>query len=341
MTNLNWLHLSDLHRGMTSQAWLWTNVESAFFDDLAKLHDLCGPWKVIFFTGDLTQKGKANEYEKLTDTLGRLYKRLEDLGSKPVLLVVPGNHDLERPKPNEPAVKVLKNWANDSDMQEEFWTDSNSPYRRQLTKAFANFENWWQTHPFPKPEELRTGILPGDFAATIADSGLKVGIIGLNVTFLQLTGEPYETKLAVSPRQLTALCGEHYDDWFKERDTSFLLTHQPPSWLDVASRAALESEIYTPGRFVAHLYGHMHEQKIYAESRGGAKPRHYWQAPSAFGLEFFGDQERRQHGYTAGRIEFQPSGANVRLWPRIAVPHQAGNLHIVPDPSSSLDNKEA
>jgi predicted MPP superfamily phosphohydrolase len=337
MTNLNWLHLSDLHRGMTSQAWLWSNVESAFFEDLGKLHDRCGPWHIIFFTGDLTQKGKKHEYEKLNETLGRLYKRLEKLGSNPVLLVVPGNHDLARPKPNEPAVKLLENWDNDSEMQEEFWSDSNSLYRRQLRKVFANYEKWLETHPFPKPDDFKKGLITGDFAATIVRGEIKVGVVGLNVTFLQLTNAQYVNKLAVSARQLAGVCGEHYDDWFKERDISFLLTHQPPSWLNTSSRIVLEREIHTPNRFIAHLYGHMHEHKTYADSRGGAKPRHYWQAPSAFGLEYFGNNECRQHGYTAGRIEFDAKGAQVRLWPRIAVPHQAGHLHIVRDPSSSLD----
>lgn len=339
MTNLNWLHLSDLHRGITSQTWLWTNVEAAFFEDLGKLHDKCGPWQIIFFTGDLTQKGRTDEYEKLNETLGRLYKRLEELGSNPVLLAVPGNHDLERPKINEPAVKLLKTWAKDTGLQEEFWTDSDSLYRQQVKKSFANFEKWLQTHPFPKPHGLTIGLLPGDFAATIDNADLKVGVIGLNVTFLQLTGERYESKLAVSPRQLTALCGEHYDDWFKQRNANFLLTHQPPYWLDAASRTALESEINTPGRFIAHLYGHMHEHKTYAESRGGAKPRHHWQSPSVFGLEFFGKKESRQHGYTAGRMEVEGSRTSVRLWPRIAARHQSGHLHIVPDPSSSLDSE--
>jgi hypothetical protein len=34
MGNFNWLHLSDLHQGLTSQDWLWTNIETAFFEDL-------------------------------------------------------------------------------------------------------------------------------------------------------------------------------------------------------------------------------------------------------------------------------------------------------------------
>ncbi len=339
MTNFNWLHLSDLHRGMTSQAWLWSNVESAFFDDLGKLHDSCGPWHIIFFTGDLTQRGKKHEYEKLNETLGRLYRQLEKLGSNPVLLVVPGNHDLERPKPNEPAVKLLENWDNDSEMQEEFWSDPNSLYRRQLKRAFVNYERWLETHPFPRPNDSKKGLIAGDFAATIMISEIKVGVVGLNVTFLQLTNANYLNKLAVSARQLTSLCGEHYDDWFRERDTNFLLTHQPPNWLNNSSKIVLEREIHTPGRFMAHLYGHMHEHKTYADSRGGAKPRHYWQAPSVFGLEYFGENECRQHGYTVGRMEFNAKEAQVRLWPRIAVPHQAGHLHIVPDPSSSLDNE--
>src|SRR6266498_3859697 len=102
MTSVRWLHLSDLHRGMTPQKWLWANIESEFFDDLKKLYDRCGPWDLVLFTGDLTQRGGADEFSKLNETLERLYNVLRSIGSDPTFLAVPGNHDLVRPNVNDP-----------------------------------------------------------------------------------------------------------------------------------------------------------------------------------------------------------------------------------------------
>ena len=42
-------------------------------------------------------------------------------------------------------------------------------------------------------------------------------------------------------------------------DFALLMTHHPPTWLTTKAREELYGEIAPPGRFVAHLYGHMHE----------------------------------------------------------------------------------
>src|SRR5215207_372548 len=95
--SFSFLHLTDLHQGMASQSWLWPNVEEEFFRDLEKIHEAAGPWDLLLFTGDLTQRGSRAEFEELNKTLGRLYDELARLGSTPILLAVPGNHDLVRP----------------------------------------------------------------------------------------------------------------------------------------------------------------------------------------------------------------------------------------------------
>src|ERR1700704_2530925 len=105
MTVLSCLHITDLHQGMADQDWLWPTTRRALFDDLAKVHEHAGPWDLVLFTGDLTQRGSADEFKRLEDTLGELWNHLGGLGSHPFLLAVPGNHDLVRPAdPNSPIV---------------------------------------------------------------------------------------------------------------------------------------------------------------------------------------------------------------------------------------------
>src|SRR5689334_10053871 len=150
MNSVGWLHLTDLHRGMTLQGCLWPNIEREFLQDLERLHDKCGPWDLLLWSGDMVQQGTTTEFSKFTDTLNRLYSKLRNLGSDPVLLTVPGNHDLRRPDPNSPELKRLLKWNSDPDISQEFWADRRSALRLVVRTAFRNYIAWEKAHPFPR-----------------------------------------------------------------------------------------------------------------------------------------------------------------------------------------------
>ena len=188
MGALGWLHLSDFHQGMDGQGGLWPNVRALFYEDLEKLHGLSGPWDVVLFTGDLTQRGGAEEFARFEEEMGRLFEHLRRLGSDPVFLAIPGNHDLVRPRANKPEVKLLGQWDEDADVQKEFWCEPASPYRQVVGQAFENYEEWWRKSSLPRPDTQKSGLLPGDFSATIEKNGVRLGVLGLNTAFLQLTG---------------------------------------------------------------------------------------------------------------------------------------------------------
>jgi hypothetical protein len=342
MTKLSWLHLTDLHRGMHAQSTIWPNIEDQFFQDLTKLHDICGPWDLLFFSGDLVQSGSSKEYAAFTITMKRLYAHLETLGSNPVLLTVPGNHDLERPKTDNAQTLLLSQWEKQPEVREQFWKKGTSPYRTIINKSLKNYTEWCKTHPFPRPKSEITGRLPGDFSAVVEKDGLSIGVVGLNTTFLQLNSGDFKGRLALNAEQFVDACGEQFNDWFKSRDFAFLMTHQPPDWLDKESQISLNSQIYVPNRFISHIYGHMHEHHSYTINHGGGQSRRNWQGTSLFGLEFVGTERtvERRHGYSAGNILVNSSEAELRLWPRSAEKHQDGHWHIVPDKSVSLENDE-
>jgi len=100
-SKVRWLHITDLHMGAT-RGWLWTNLEEALFEDLTIITKrLGGPPDLIFFTGDLVYSGNPGQFRKLDALLARLWRHVGGLGSAPVLLPVPGNHDLARPTGGE------------------------------------------------------------------------------------------------------------------------------------------------------------------------------------------------------------------------------------------------
>ena len=172
---------------------------------------------------------------------------------------------------------------------------------------------------------MRDGLLPGEFSVTLDMDDVRIGVVGLNTTFLQLAGGDFQGKLAWDVRQFHAACtGDAHGDgpgWVRDHDLCLLMTHQGPDWLDQHSRVDVYPEINPAGRFAVHLFGHMHENVVRGSSIGGGEMLWLWQGNSLFSLEIFGDPPRddRRHGYSAGTIELEGTSAYLRHWPRKAV----------------------
>ncbi len=341
MECFSWLHLTDLHRGMKEQHWLWPGVREIFFEDLERLHEKCGPWDLVLFTGDLTQRGNMEEFQKVDEILEQLWTYFKKLGSSPKLLAVPGNHDLVRPRRTDPSVRLLQQWADQPDIQDEFWEEADSPYRQVIKRAFKNYTIWWRNAQSFKAKDVNTGILPGDFSTTFEKEGAKLGIVGLNTSFLQLTDDNYEGKLALYAKQFQEVCGNDGPAWTKQHHACLLLTHHPPVWLNSDSQQHLNGEITARGRFAVHFCGHMHETVYREITEGGAEARRLWQGHSLFGLENFGEEDegQRLHGYTGGKIELRGDTGTLLFWPREAR-LQGGQRSIVPDYSLALTDNQ-
>lgn len=336
----SWLHLTDLHRGMSQQSYLWQNIRQIFFNDLRKLHDKCGPWDLVLFTGDLTQRGSKEEFEQLDELLEELWEKLRQLGSSPYLLAVPGNHDLTRPDPEDPSVILLNEWQNRNNIQQKFWDNPKSSYRQLVVNAFEGYNNWWigKDHKHKPKKNINIGILPGDFSFTLEKTdGSKLGILGLNTSFLQLTDDNYEGKLTLDPRQFHQACGGDGILWANQHHICLLLTHHPPIWLNQQAREDLDSEINPYGRFCVHLCGHMHETTFREIAEAGTYTRRMWQGCSLFGLEYIDTAKRiqRSHGYTVGQVQLDDDKGKLVLFPR-KVWLQGGNRQIIPDPDVEL-----
>jgi tetratricopeptide (TPR) repeat protein len=334
--SFSWLHLSDLHYGLEGQDCLWPTLREKFFESLGPLHERCGPWGAVFFTGDLVQSGESAQFEKMqAEVLDPLWERLRELGSgDAVLLAVPGNHDLYRPNPREDnaAIDALLDKESFSRIAGKFWDNATGTYRRVINDAFAAYGQWWSKVPY-RPNGVHAGSLPGDFSATLQCGERRVGLVGLNTTFLQLAGGDYEGRLVWDARQLHAVCAGGVDVWSKQHDVCLLLTHQGPNWLSPEARKQGESEIAPAGRFAAHLFGHQHETRITYLHWGGSRDSvRLCQGCSVFGMEKFGDPPKveRVHGYTAGRLEFCEMETHLRLWPLLAT-NRTRQWRFIPD----------
>lgn len=181
------------------------------------------------------------------------------------------------------------------------------------------------------------GMLPGDVSVELNFGNVNVGIVGLNSTWLQLGSAEYDGRLEISSRQLMALTNEDPDGWCRRHDLNLLVTHQPSSWFSQDSLSEWRSEIAVPGRFDAHLFGHMHTPNAFSLSEGGDRARVNLQSASLFGLETFGSGITRIHGYSAVRANLAEEKKHLTVWPRVSKKQTSGWLRIVPDQSFTLN----
>jgi uncharacterized caspase-like protein/predicted MPP superfamily phosphohydrolase len=332
MTSFGWLHLTDLHLGMHEQSALLPAIEDKFFEDLDRLYEKTNPWDLIIFTGDLTYQGSADEFKMVDEFLGRLWSRFQRLGANPSLVAVPGNHDLVRPDLDKDlAAKLLRNnWDTDKSIHKQFWDNPASDYRKTIATAFENYSLWWEKTQF-KLLTSQPGELPGDFSAVLEKGEASLGIVGLNTTFLQLTGGPYKNRLTVHPLQFQKACGGNGPAWVKQHNACLLLTHQPPDWLNEKARIEWESDISS--YFDAHLFGHMHESRYNPQAPAGGPDIRPFQGTALYGIDTFEDlpESQRHHGYAAGRIVLNGERGRLTIWPRRA--ERVGNWNF------SVDNK--
>jgi hypothetical protein len=220
-----------------------------------------------------------------------------------------------------------------AEVEGEFWGEGTGEYRSVVNEAFVPFIEWRNACRQPQPSTMLDGLLPGDFSASLEVAGdRRVGVVGLNTAFLQLTGGDYLNKLSWSPQQFHAACGGDGPDWVAEHDVCLLLTHHGPMWLNDDCRNQVYPEINPAGRFAVHLFGHMHENVIGSTSIGGGQILRQWQGNSLFSREPWGDPPKieRRHGYAVGCIEFDDRKATIRHWPRKSVDGVNG-IRLIPD----------
>lgn len=324
MANIKFLHLSDLHIGDKYQKGLMSQTKKVVFEDIEYILGKLESVDIVFFTGDLVQKGTQEEFVLVEEFLIDLWKLFEKYGQNPYLFCVPGNHDLERISDlNNPIQKVLTNWTQENIKDDYFWNAPND-YHDFIKERFKNYTEWYKNTSIKKPDIVE-GYIPGDFYCSLNLNNINIGVVGLNSTFLQLHGGDVKKKLGVYVKQVNSLFGEKYFEWLSKQDVPILLTHQSPEWFEPKSFNEFNQEIYSLDSYVEHLCGHMHEPSYTSTSINGFPSKRIFISPSLFGLEYYeNNSSSRIHGYTAGIYSIDSGTISKTIWPRISIQTSSG-----------------
>lgn len=296
-----------------------------FFKSLERRQakEKAGPWDIVFFTGDLVGNGNEEEFAMLNEELDKLWRHLDKIcGKKPVLLCVPGNHDLQRPTTkvkNSPAFIAFKRWNEEPKVQDTFWNpkNKNNDYRKLVNNAFTNYKYWFENCDFIPRGELVLGSIPGDFSYSTEINGIKLGVVGLNSAFLHID-DVTEGELALHRNQIQRLFDDKgvasgIDEFCGKHHVNILLTHHPDQWLH--RDCEFKNDIRRYGLFQMHLFGHVHKYQNQSISTYGRPSEHIVQGHSLFSLLKLRDTAtKRQHGYISGKIEINDNVSKRLSW---------------------------
>lgn len=350
-TEFNWLHLSDLHWNDKRLKASWSQVSKEFYDDLEIVYEKVKPVDAIIFSGDLACKGKVEEFTAFVSKMKELIEWLEARGSKGVkFLCVPGNHDLVRLKEDEEdelenseAITALEGWLTNKRARDTFFSNQNSRARVFIGQRFSHYCNFLASSGLPFPADIQYGIIPGDFSATIEKETIeknkyRFGFIGLNSAFLHLSDKADKYNIAVDINQFQSVCsGRGTQNWCDENTINMLITHHPPEWLTGADKPKevhrdFKSDIAPPGRFQAHLFGHLHKARTTNYSISSSEFTREYQAASLFGVERSKDgKDEKIHGYSACKIIIENEKSKIRCWHRKRVKKEDGHYEIERD----------
>lgn len=323
---LRWLHLSDLHIGHCGLPE-WGQRLEPFWRSLKLWVATLGAPDLVLLTGDLTHSGTKVEFDLLAGFLQQLLAalpRLDD-GLPPIVVPVPGNHDIQRPRgfaalqfaaldqydqgDTNPHVRVIR---------EALWRDRDATLIQPL---FAQYQAWFDQ--FIMPQSVRPGVtihrsfFPGDFWMRLdLPRRFPVGIVGLNSAWRRYRDDGQDGSLTVAVEQLHALLppgdGAPPLSAFSDVHRSLLVMHHPRNSLSKPSQQDFDGSIGPAGRFSAFLHGHMHRAGAVNKAQDDASIYCYYQAPSLFGHEAWGADQPRPYGYTWGSLS---EGGELRIWP--------------------------
>lgn len=292
MSQLNILHVSDVHLDGSTPNRIVT-------DFLADVTDVASatPIDAVIFTGDLVARG--SEASLFSDAKSRfLDPLLEAVGcSIEHLVLVPGNHDLDRDaNPLWVEQKLIDDVFNSSNDVENWFADPvNFPH---FQRKFENFVEFISTN---YPHHHQVGDL--GYVVEIEVAGTSVGVAVANSAWRSRGRGDNDDRnhLLVGRPQLTALL-----ESVKSSAVSILAIHHPAEWLKEFDQRSLKSRL-SSFDFVA--CGHTHDANgIATTDRSGSS------IICQGGALYQGEEFRNSYSILSVDLEARQITTTVRRW---------------------------
>ncbi|GEM_PF-2228273 len=238
---LSWLHISDVHfSGLGS--YDQNRLVSALLKSLPNLTLRFGKPDFVFFTGDVAKTGNRSEYAEASSFFDKLLSALELKRSR--LLVVPGNHDVDRSQSNG----LSREFQNRRAIDDLF--NGKSVYH--IEKRQNAFKTWYEEY-FPGrkfPTNTTTYKIEN-----FEEDGFLLEVWGLNSAALSFDDQD-QGRLLLAQRCIDEAIGaDNRPDLLR-----LALMHHPITWLSEVERSGVKATLND--NFDLLLHGHLHENEV-------------------------------------------------------------------------------
>ena len=244
---LTYIHLSDIHFGQEKgpEVYVHDDVKECLIADVAKLKVAAGIERIggVIVTGDVAFSGKKSEYDSAAHWLDQLTQAIGC--EKTDVIVVPGNHDIDRDRITPPARLMLRHLHEGGiDELERFLTDPMAT--EMLYDKFNDYRTFAEGYGCPL---LSDGGVAVTRQVAIAP-GRNLRFVGLNSALLCTGNKTDEGKLLVGGRQHVLRRPEGCE--------LVVLCHHPLKSLQDGEHVAR----YIRSRARVHVFGHVHQPAV-------------------------------------------------------------------------------
>ncbi len=247
LKTITWLHLSDLHFRVGSE-YESNIVLDALLKDVSRLsHENSLSPDFIVVTGDIAFSGNPAEYKQAC----RFFDGLLNAVSLPKsrLLVVPGNHDVDRSALSSDPLSVgVASILDSRDKVNQFLASQN---RRVVLQRLRNYANFVNEYFGP---ELTFDDDNYFYVKRFSIGGKKLAILGLNSAWLCGSDKDRDCIL-IGERQARAAL-----KLAEDADIRIALLHHPFEWLKDFDRNDSAALLSTGCDFILH--GHLHQTGV-------------------------------------------------------------------------------
>ena len=242
---LTYVHLSDIHFGQEtgSEVYVHDDVKECLIADVATLKVAAGIERMdgVIVTGDVAFSGKKSEYDSAAQWLDRL---TEVIGcEKTDVLVVPGNHDIDRDRITPLAELMLGRVVEGGAEELERFLAEDPQATELLYDKFHDYRAFAEGYGCPLASDGGVAVRR---QVEIAP-GRVLRFVGLNSALLCTRQGDDEGKLLIGGRQHVLPRSEGYE--------LVVLCHHPLESLQDRKVAAR----YIRSRARVHIYGHVHQ----------------------------------------------------------------------------------
>ncbi|HHJ18115.1 MAG TPA: metallophosphoesterase [Gammaproteobacteria bacterium] len=256
---LNVLHLSDVHFGIADPHGHQEIVVKAAIRKIHEHLEKNSPPDLLLFTGDLAQRGAAEDFKKADQWLDDLLAH-EKL-TQCQLFFIPGNHEVARPAGKDMYHRIgLRTCASRGVI--EF-----KNAKKELTnQPFTEFLRWHKSFRSRYQNRVlsdwKEDVLCEFSLINVTINDINILLLGVNSALLSCDDQD-EGHLIVLPRILN----EHFSGVDADRTLIFVLSHHPfeesggERWLAGWSSKELQPVMMRSNGPHLFFHGHVHKQQ--------------------------------------------------------------------------------